>query len=123
MPDFVLEWGMGGGYSGQHEFAYATAENQTDAAQQAWIFACEFYDGTNEASAEVECECCNGTGYFTDTDSEETCDVCNGIGLRLKTTEEYQEDCESWIDFSAIPLDPEIHDAQWLSDRNGEDYR
>lgn len=120
MPDFVLEWGVQGTYP---SFAYATAENEADASETAWHLACRAYDASPESAVRINCECCGGTGHFTDTEDNERCDVCEGIGFRFTTTEEYQAHCEKWIEYSAIAFDPEVHTDDWLEKRQGEDFR
>lgn len=91
---WFISYGLGGGFGGADNFEVIEAESEDEARLYAWQMACEDYEqyvglhGLRTIGEIMEED---------DVDEEEAEQI-------------YNEEKESWLDYSAEPYDPEKHD-------------
>jgi len=91
---WFISYGLGGGFGGASNFEIINAKNEEEASIYAWEKACQDYEsyaGSNGLRTEDE--------------------IMEEDNVDQETAEEmYNEERESWLDYSAEPYDPEKHD-------------
>ena len=91
---WFISYGLGGGFGGANNFEVIDAHDEDEANRYAWEKACEDYEsyvGLHGLRTEDE--------------------IMEEDNVDQETAEEiYNEERESWLDYSAEPYDPEKHD-------------
>lgn len=92
---FIIGWGLAGGFGGQKNFEVIEANNLEDAEKWAWENASydyEIYEGMYGL---------RDVSQIMEEDEIEDEDVACAI---------YEEEKESWLDYSAVPFTKEYED-------------
>lgn len=95
---WFISYGLGGGFGGANNFEVIDAAHEDEANHYAWVKACEDYDSYAGMH-----------GLRTTDEIMEEDDVDEETAEQI-----YDEERESWLDYSAEPYDPEKHD-QYLN--------
>jgi hypothetical protein len=89
MPKFKIQWGLGGGFGGVSDCMIIEAESEDAAIIEAWQLACEEFDSlAGEYGLRTVEEIMETEGY-----SKEDAQM------------EYNDERESWLDYSAEETD------------------
>jgi len=92
---FVIGYGLAGGFGGQHNFIVVEAKNLEDAENQAYEMCCEHYE---------EYSGTNGLRDIGEIMEEE------GIDNEDEALEVFNDERESWLDYSAVPYSKEYEE-------------
>lgn len=91
---WFIQWGLGGGFGGASNYEVISATSEEDAMKQAWNSACEEYDGMAGL---------HGLRSVEEIMENDEVDADEAQQI-------YDEERESWLDYSAEPYNPEKHD-------------
>jgi len=89
---YIIGYGLGGGFGGARNFEVIQADSQDDADKWAWESACEEYE--------------NYSGMHGLRDVSQIMEEDN-IEDEDEALEVYNEERESWLDYSAMPYSKE----------------
>lgn len=91
---WFISYGLSGGFGGADNFEVIEAESEDEAISYAWEMACEEYEG-----------------YVGLYGLRTTDQIMEEDGVDEEEAEmSFNEERESWLDYSAEPYDPEEHD-------------
>jgi len=91
---YIIGWGLSGGFGGVRYYEVIEAEAEDDATIRAWENACEYYEMYSGS---------NGLRSVSDIMGEEGCDEEEATGI-------YEEERESWLEYSAVPYSKEAEE-------------
>ena len=89
---FIIGYGLGGGFGGRKIFEVIEAKNQDEADKYAWKSACDEYESY--------------VGMYGLRDLSEIMEE-HGIEHEGEAIEVYEQERESWLDYSAVPYSKE----------------
>jgi hypothetical protein len=89
---YIIGYGLSGGFGGQRNFMVVEAQNEDDASQVAYEYACEEYEQYAGS---------HGLRDIGDIMEED------GLENEEEAIEVYNEERESWLDYSAEPYSKE----------------
>jgi len=91
---WFISYGLGGGFGGADNYEVIDAEDEDEASKYAWEMACQDYES-----------------YVGLHGLRTTDEIMEEDEVDEEAAEEiYNEERESWLDYSAEPYDPEKHD-------------
>lgn len=91
---WFISYGLGGGFGGADNFEVIEATNDEEASRYAWQVACDNYESyEGMGGLRTVQEIMEEEGYDED-----------------EAYQQWEEEREGWLDYDAVPYDPEKHD-------------